>query len=59
MIVIDLLLGYYLVYNIGITTFHTKGHPIFVSDSTTSDMMNTIDVNLQHSGICLIVSISD
>jgi len=44
-IVSDLLLGYCLVY-IGVVdqiTFHTKGHPTFVSDATSSDIMNTID----------------
>ena len=44
-IVSDLLLGYCLVF-IGVAdqiTFHTKGHPTFVSDATTSDIMNTID----------------
>jgi len=44
-IVSDLLLGYCLVF-IGVAdqiTFHTKGHPTFVSDATSSDILNTID----------------
>jgi hypothetical protein len=41
----DLLLGYILL-KLGVTTkvvLHTKAHPTFVSDATTTDVMCTID----------------
>ena len=31
-----------------VVTFHTKGHPTFVSDATTKDVLETISV-LQNS----------
>eukprot|EP00607_Mallomonas_marina_P005148 CAMPEP_0182429444 /NCGR_PEP_ID=MMETSP1167-20130531/28964_1 /TAXON_ID=2988 /ORGANISM="Mallomonas Sp, Strain CCMP3275" /LENGTH=407 /DNA_ID=CAMNT_0024613153 /DNA_START=169 /DNA_END=1392 /DNA_ORIENTATION=+ len=44
-LVTDLLLGHVLLaLNVADTvTFHTKAHPTFVSDATTSDVLYTID----------------
>jgi uncharacterized protein with ATP-grasp and redox domains len=44
-LVSDMLLGHFLV-ELGVATcvtFHTKGHPTFVSDATSADCLETLD----------------
>lgn len=49
-LVSDLMLGHILLQTgaVDVVTFHTKGHPTFVSDATTEDTIETINFLKNH-----------